>query len=289
MNDLLKELIVCPKCHSILNTSVNNSIICSKCYATYPLQNGIPIFSEIPATITPSEKIERNAHSGTRWRQANWRFLEKQLENFKADSVILDVGAGRGDFGEIYKNFKHITVDVFPYPEVDVACDLSNTVPFLDNCIDCVLLMNVCEHIYDPRKVLSSIHKIIKPGGKVIITMPFFIKIHQAPFDFNRFTHFALQRMCLDAGFQIKTIDGFFDAAGLIQETIRYYRFWEIPKLQKFKRILIKPIIFLLNFLVFLLENIGGRGKVEEANHYDFPAPIGYHLVLSKPGKESLQ
>lgn len=287
MNDFLSDLIVCPKCHSAFNKSSNNMLVCAKCNASFPLQDDIPIFSQIPASIVPSEKVDRSADKGTRWRQANWHFLEMQIKRLTPDQIILDVGAGRGDFFQIYKNLKHISLDIYPYPEVEIVCDLSETVPFLDNRFDCVLLMNVCEHIYEPRKILSSIHKILKPGGKVIISVPFYLKIHQAPFDFHRFTHYALQRMGTEAGFRIEMIEGFYDAAGLIQETIRYYKFWEIPKFHKIKRALVRPIIFDLTFFVSLLERIGGKGKTENPNHYDFPAPLGYHLVLSKPAQRT--
>lgn len=43
---------------------------------------------------------------------------------------------------------------------------------FENDTFDCVLLLEVFEHLFSPYSVFKEIHRILKPGGSVIITYP---------------------------------------------------------------------------------------------------------------------
>jgi len=76
-----------------------------------------------------------------------------------------------------------------------------------DNSVDCVLFTEVLEHLYEPGKVLQEIHRILKPGGHIIGTVPFAVQEHEQPYDFHRYTYFCLQRMFPDAGYTIVKLE----------------------------------------------------------------------------------
>jgi len=282
MDKIFLQEIVCPHCQSDLDRSTGKNWICQKCSFKAPVGNGIPIFSDIPKGIIPSEKIDRGPDIGTRWRQANWIFLNDQIKSLPPNALVLDVGAGRGDFKRAFEGHHYLGLEIFPYPEIDMVCDLNRCVPFKENTFDLVALLNMCEHVPDPRMILSNVQKILKIGGCAIVTIPFMIKMHQAPLDFGRYTHFALKKFGMDIGFKVEKIEGFYDPSGLIDEAERYYRFWGLLKLTRFRRIIVRFLLSKIRFHNKFIELIGGKGYIADPDANDFPAPTGYHIVYRK-------
>jgi len=283
MDGSLQKIIICPNCGSAFDRSHLHYWICVSCRLKIPIRDGKPIFTPIPREIIPSEKLDRSSDSGSRWRQANWKFVERQVNMMNPEALLLDIGAGRGDFGAIFSGRKYIALEIYPYPEIDLVCDLGYCVPFRENTFDLVALLNVCEHVPDPKTLLAIVYRLLKPGGQAVITIPFMLKIHQAPVDYARYTHFALEKMGADIGFELALLEGFYDPAGLFGEITRYYRFWELPRLNRFQRIIAR--LFLLEISVdnFFLEWISGRGYLKNPHHTNYPAPTGYHIVFKKP------
>lgn len=60
----------------------------------------------------------------------------------------------------------------------------------------------ILEHISDPQTVIDEIYRVLKPGGKAFIIAPHIRRQHQAPFDFFRYTEYALNRIFRNAGFK---------------------------------------------------------------------------------------
>jgi SAM-dependent methyltransferase len=114
-------------------------------------------------------------------------------------------------------NVNYIAVDLIAKQKPDVRADFEATLPFADGSIDRVMLLNVLEHIYEHRTLLSELRRVLKPGGKMYFYVPFFIVIHRHPHDFYRYTDEALERMMKEAGFanaDIITHGGFFHCVG---------------------------------------------------------------------------
>ncbi len=94
--------------------------------------------------------------------------------------TILDVGSGLGDFLQTRPRNLSWGIEVNKH-NVDFSkqCGLQvsgitpgDKYPFQDNSFDFVILDNVLEHIEDPRHDLKEIHRVLKPGGTVIIGVP---------------------------------------------------------------------------------------------------------------------
>lgn len=88
------------------------------------------------------------------------------------------------------------------YPEFDICALLDAVGQF-----DVVICEQVLEHVTDPRQAVSNLHDLCRPGGYVVITSPFLIKVHELPkygmFDYWRFTPRGLQLMLETAGFEL--------------------------------------------------------------------------------------
>jgi SAM-dependent methyltransferase len=246
------------------------------------LHSGRPIFTNIPETIQPFEKIERGRDKGTPWRKSNWRFLEHEVSKFPADVMILDVGAGHGDFADIFAGRNYTLLDIVPYDEVDVVCDLTQQIPFRPGLFDVVVLMNVLEHVYAYEKLLSSISALLKPGSRLIMAVPFMIKVHQPPHDFYRYTHFALPQIGADAGLKLEQLEGYYDTTFFINESFRNLQLWGLTTLTRPRRFTARVILMGFKALLCILSFILPGGFTASPEKINNPAAIGYHLVFSK-------
>lgn len=79
---------------------------------------------------------------------------------------ILDVGCGRGKYPGA------IGIDLSPHTQADVLCDWSSTYPFADSSFDEIRLIHVIEEVPDVMAALREVHRIARPGARVVIVTP---------------------------------------------------------------------------------------------------------------------
>jgi SAM-dependent methyltransferase len=282
MKPYMMGILVCDHCRGEL-VGQQNSLVCQSCDRIVPLENGIPIFTSPPQGIRPSEKLVRGPHVGTPWRQANWRFLEAQVRQLESRALILDVGAGRGDFADLFHQHpNYLALDIYPYPEVDIVCDLTQANPLRAASLDAILLMNVLEHIYSPHTLLGTLAELLKPGGVLIVAIPFLVKMHQVPLDYARYTHFTLQRFAADHSLEIIHLEGFYDPVSVLTEGIGNLKNAVLPELTPPRRLAGRLISWALQAGAAALRGLHGPGQVLPPDRARSQAPTGYHLVYRK-------
>lgn len=88
----------------------------------------------------------------------------------------------------------------------DHTFDLEQSFALENETFDNVLCINVLEHIYHYENVLRESHRILKPEGRLYISVPFFFNIHGSPSDYFRYTRNALERLLAENGFENITI-----------------------------------------------------------------------------------
>ncbi|MDB4476503.1 class I SAM-dependent methyltransferase, partial [bacterium] len=117
------------------------------------------------------------------------------------DLKIVDFGCGTKPYADYAKGNQYIGIDIdTKNVEADIFSSVEN-VPIEDDFADLVCSFHVLEHTYEPRKVLSEMSRVLKPGGEAFLTVPFLWEEHEQPYDFYRFTQFALINLMKDAGF----------------------------------------------------------------------------------------
>ena len=255
---------------------------CVACDQQFPIQNGAPIFTTPPTGLVPSDKIVRGPEVGTPWRRANWRFLAGQIAQLPPDALILDVGAGRGDFAAAFEGRNCLALDIYPYPEVDIVCDLTQTNPFKAGSFDAVVLMNVIEHVFETKALLAEVSKILKTDGVVVAAIPFMVKIHQAPVDFVRYTHFALGRLGEEHGLQLVFIEGYYDPLFFLEEGLGNLRNAILPTTQGARRQIARTLLGGIQIMSNWLQPILGPGRTIAPTKTSSMAPTGYHIVYKK-------
>ena len=285
ISDLKKELLEwmqCPKCRAVLTEEAGKGLVCAKCGFTAKMAGDIPLFSDVPATIEPWEKVERGPDKGTAWRKSNWKFLNALVAKLPAEARILDVGAGHGDFADIFEGRRYYSLDIVPYPEVDLVADLGDVNPFKDGAFDAVVLMNVLEHVYESRALLQSVERIVAPGGCVIITVPFLLKVHQAPFDFARYTPYYIEKMAAGAGLSVESLQAYYDPQYILNESLGNAWQYSISSQSKPQQVIAKGLVFLIQRLINMLGRVTRKGFIADAASQPNPAPVGYLVVMRK-------
>lgn len=127
-----------------------------------------------------------------------------------ATGRILDIGAAQRWLQSQLPPTAHYTALDYPATgqalyaaQPDVFADAAN-LPFPAACFDGVFCLEVLEHVPEPAKVMQEIARVLKHGGRAWISMPFLYPLHDAPFDFQRYTVFGLRRAAEQAGLVIQ-------------------------------------------------------------------------------------
>jgi SAM-dependent methyltransferase len=156
-----------------------------------------------------------------------------------------------------YKNFlmndkiiRYIGIDLEPteYHNIvkpDYYWD-GKKIPLDDASVDFVLATEFLEHYFDTSLILNEINRVLKPGGIFFFTVPSIWPLHEVPYDYHRFTPFALAEHLKNTGFiswDIKPLGGF-NYHSAISLALRF------EKISSTKRKFVKPFF---NIVVKLL------------------------------------
>lgn len=141
-------------------------------------------------------------------RKSLSNYIQKYSLTCSHNELVIDVGCGEMPYAKFFEHCRYIGVDVlFSGRSLDRKLPTlwfdGETIPIEDNSCSHVLLIEVAEHVYDPKKLLSEINRILISNGTFIITAPFYWPIHEEPYDFKRYTRFGLTRILQDSGFEI--------------------------------------------------------------------------------------
>jgi SAM-dependent methyltransferase len=121
-----------------------------------------------------------------------------------AGSRVLDVGAGEAPYRALFGHCEYLTVD-WVGSMYETSPDITATaegIPVDDANFDAVVLTEVLEHVPDPVAALREQWRILKPGGRILVTVPFVWHLHELPNDYARYAPAALERFAAEAGFE---------------------------------------------------------------------------------------
>ena len=122
------------------------------------------------------------------------RALEYEaLEGIDWDGDILDIGGGASaHYGDILRrnskmsDYQSVNMDSSMSPTY--LEDLSGDFKLPSRKYDMVISLNTMEHLRHPEKVLVRIPEVLVPGGRLVVIVPFLIRVHASPHDYLRLT-----------------------------------------------------------------------------------------------------
>ena len=137
--------------------------------------------------------------------------MNLELKKYKIYGEVLDIGGG---INHSYFNFLQAgdSVHVKAIDGKNMAIDFEkDKLPAADESVDCVLMFNILEHIYNHNFLVQETFRVIKKQGLVLGFVPFLINYHPDPHDYFRYTEESLRKIFNQAGFteiEIKEIGG---------------------------------------------------------------------------------
>ncbi|MBI3698158.1 MAG: class I SAM-dependent methyltransferase [Acidobacteria bacterium] len=135
---------------------------------------------------------------------------------------VLDAGAGEGRYARHFAHCRYVGVDLavgdqaWDYSRLDARADLAR-LPFPDRRFGAALNIVVLEHTHEPGRVLAEIARVLEPGAPLLLIAPQEWGVHQAPYDYYRYTRHGLEWLLAQAGFaglRIEPVGGFFTLLG---------------------------------------------------------------------------
>ena len=135
-----------------------------------------------------------------------WRDLSEELPF--VTGTVLDVGCGIQPFRPMFSpSTRYIGLDTidskahFGYETPDTIYYSGTVWPIPHSSVDFILCTETLEHIPDPAPFLEEAFRCLKPGGRLLLTVPFAARWHFIPYDYWRYTPSGLDRLLKSAGF----------------------------------------------------------------------------------------
>jgi SAM-dependent methyltransferase len=120
---------------------------------------------------------------------------------------LLDVGCGRKPYRELFLTNEYVGLEIdTPENRANKQADFfynGNSFPFADQDFNGAVCNQVLEHVFTPDLFLGEIHRVLKPGGLLLLTIPFVWDEHEQPWDYARYSSFGLKSLLSKNGFEV--------------------------------------------------------------------------------------
>lgn len=186
--------------------------------------------------------------------------IRRFLQGFDSSQLILNLGAGNSRVADDV-----INLDFMPYTNVTIVADLTQ-LPFPDNSIDGIINIAVLEHVLDPGRCVEEFFRVLKPGGRGLLLIPFIQGFHASPHDYQRFTKSGLLHLL--RSFNVRRITSVGPTSGLLwvlSEWLGLAFSFGIPRLQSVLSLIFMVITSPLKWFDFVLRHFSGADNITTA------------------------
>ena len=192
---------------------------------------------------------------------------------------LVDLGCGKAPLYAAYADFVSEVTCVdwgntsHENAYLDFECDLNEALPFADGAFDTIILSDVLEHIAKPEQLWGEMSRILAPSGKVILNVPFYYSIHAGPYDYYRYTEFALRRFVERSGLRLIELESIGGAPEILADVF--------AKNVKRRPLVGRPLAVFAQWLTAGLTKTRFGRKASRGSGHGFP--FGYFLIAEKP------
>lgn len=119
----------------------------------------------------------------------------------------LDVGCGQKPYESLFRSSQYVGLEIdSPQNRLNKKADFfydGATFPFQDHEFDSIVVNEVFEHVFNPFDFLGEINRVLKPEGRLLMTVPFCWDEHEQPYDYARYSSFGLIAIVEKYGFRV--------------------------------------------------------------------------------------
>ncbi|MBI5136492.1 MAG: class I SAM-dependent methyltransferase [Nitrospirae bacterium] len=112
---------------------------------------------------------------------------------------LLDLGCGKAPLYGFYRD-RVVSATTADWPHsthgadhVDQQVDLNGPIPLESERFDVIILSDVLEHLLRPQVLWGEMARLLRPGGVLLLNVPFMYWLHEEPHDYHRYTEHALR------------------------------------------------------------------------------------------------
>lgn len=132
--------------------------------------------------------------------------------------------------GNKWNAFGFKTYQSAGFPDYDV-CEK----PLKLDEYDIIIAEQVLEHVLWPYRAVTNVYRMLRPGGKFLVTTPFLLRVHNYPVDVSRWTELGLKHLLAECGFDYSSIQtGSWGNRACVRANFRVWRSY-IPWLHSLK------------------------------------------------------
>jgi SAM-dependent methyltransferase len=223
-------------------------------------------------------KNKKGKFIGTHMHRALGPAYEKNIREISSGD-LLDLGCGSVPLYDFYRE-KTTSITCIDWEStehkqihIDIFCDLTKPIPLPDNSFDTIICTDVLEHIPVPYELMKEISRLLRPGGKLFLAVPFYYCLHEEPHDYFRYTKHALTRFCTENKLRVLKIEEYGGAPEIIVDVMyKTYDFLNLPARKFVLRMSNRISSFMLS------SKIARKISRMTAKHF----PLGYVVVAQK-------
>lgn len=204
-------------------------------------------------------------------RRMDYASLRKVI---RKNDCVLDYGCGRMPYKDailkLGANYK--SADITGSKSIDFSINGHGELEGCDEVFDVIIIMDVLQHIVEPRKTLTELTQYLSKDATVIITTPF-IFVECDFHDYHRWSHSGIHALLTSAGYTVTGHDKrggtFFASAYIVLGTLSNVIIWrrlawrlKLSVIRRFALVLLEtifiPILWFALFLDYVIPINGG-------------------------------
>ena len=200
-------MLACPVCKSPVRLNESkNMLVCTDCGREYGFKNGVPVMLDEKSESNIEKEWQKMEEGSIKSPLSSkltrrllaplpyfWHEQDKKIESITQklgpQAAYLNVGSKASRLMEGI-----INLDIDAFQNVTVVGD-AHVLPFINDSIDCVFIMQVIEHLQNPFLAIKEIFRVLKNGGYVFALVPFLEGYHTYPSDYQRFSRTGVQEL----------------------------------------------------------------------------------------------
>ena len=135
------------------------------------------------------------------WPNIEWAVGLARQQTSCWQPIVLDLGCGQKPYADLFEDCIYLGLN---FTKTDAMPDIiadATSIPVATGVADIVFSTQVIEHVADPQAMVQECFRVLKPGGFLILTGPFYWPLHEEPYDFHRFTKYGFANLLANAGF----------------------------------------------------------------------------------------
>jgi SAM-dependent methyltransferase len=220
-----------------------------------------------------------DVHTATPWHRyaQHIKKLRPFLANLSRDldatsaSRVLDYGCAELPYRDFFPHeTSYVAADLPGNPRATLDLNADGTVPAPDDEFDAVVSTQVLEHVADPALYLREAHRVLKPGGRLLLSTHGTFIYHPDPEDYWRWTGAGLRKAVTDAGLRVVRFEGMIGLLPMGLQLVQDAIYWHLPR----------PLRAPFAVLMQALMGLGDRLHGDESRRLNAQV---YGLVAEKP------